>query len=258
MAKYNNHTKSISRDPTANDPVWVLSNIHGGYYRTSPRDSKWTITMDPRAATRFRKQSAKNIIANCLPKEQAKNWIVINESKLNERLTLADVWEQTKETEQDLAISSTETSKNETIKEYIPERFRDGTFDWTAYEQDRLAMKRDVLEYRQILLKLEVQNHREEIDLRHKIELGKRPNVVDGYRLLMRYRDNLTLRRRIKNDLLRCEIMLLGDDLHECGEALSRLQAVDNQKYNPRALQDLFEDEDFIKRKDERKDEKMG
>ena len=201
-------------------------------------------------ATRFHKDRAKNIILNCLPKGQEENWIVVAATEAKS-LTMDDISVQQREIKQDRIINSAETTQNSDVYSIIPERFRDGTFDWVAHECEANSMKKDLLEYRQVLVKLETQNYREELDLRHMIELGKKPNVVEGYRLLMRYRESLILRRRIKNDIMRCDAMLLGEEAHESGEVLEKLRSIDNQKYNPRALPDLFKDEDFINRKDD-------
>ena len=249
MGKIDHHTKAIARDSSGEERKWILANVRGGYYKTSPT-SRWTITANPRDATRFTKEKAQNILTNSLPKDQAKNWIVILASKAN-KLTLDTVIDEQKQATQDIVISSAETSNNADLYTIIPERFRNGSFDWVAYEADRVNLRRDLQEYLQVLLKLEIQNHREEIDIRHKIELGKKPNVVEGYKLLMRYRENLVTRRRIKNDILRCQAMLENEDAHNSGEVLGKLDAIEKQRYNPRALKDLFDNESFVYKKDE-------
>lgn len=250
MAKYNTRSKhSSSKSQSEEQRVWVIKNIHGGYFKSS-KDSRWTITMKLSDATRFQKERAKNVILNCLPKGHENDWIVVNVVDAK-NLTMDDISASRQELNQDRIIASAETTRNVDVYSIIPERFRDGSFDWVAHESEATSIKKDLLEYRQVLVKLEVQNYREEVDLRHMIELGRKPNVVEGYRLLMRYRENLILRRKIKNDIMRCDAMLLGEDAHESGEVLEKLRHIDNQKYNPRALPDLFKDEDFVKRKEE-------
>lgn len=249
MAKYNTRNKRSSTKPHDEQRIWIIKNVRGGYIKTS-KDSRWTITMNIGDATRFHKDSARNMILNCLPKGQEENWIIVS-AKEARNLTMDDVSAQQREIRQDRIINSAETTHNVDVYSIIPERFRDGSFDWVGHESEVSAIRKDLLEYRQILLKLEMQNHREEIDLRHMIELGKKPNVVEGYRLLMRYRDNLILRRKIKNDIMRCDAMLSDESCHQSGEVLEKLRSIDNQKYNPRALPDLFKDEDFINRKGE-------
>ena len=249
MAKYNRRTKHSSSKPHDEQRVWIVKNVHGGYFKAS-KDSRWTITMNLSDATRFHKDRATNIILNCLPKGQEENWIVVNVAEAK-NLTMSDITLQQREIKQDRVINSAETTQNPDVYSIIPERFRDGTFDWVAHEREANSIKRDLLEYRQVLVKLEMQNYREELDLRHMIELGKKPNVVEGYRLLMRYRESLILRRRIKDDIMRCDAMLLGEEEHESGEVLEKLRKIDNQRYNPRALPDLFKDEDFVNRKEE-------
>ena len=251
MAKFDHHNKASARDPSYNERKWILVNAKGGYYKASS-DRRWTITSNPREATKFQRDKAQNIILNSLPKDQQGSWFVIPINKLESR-TLEeaenDKKTQQKELTQDIVINSAETSKNSDLYTIIPERFRND-FDWVGYEADRINLKRDLEEYYQVLRKLEMQNHREEIDLYHKIELGKKPNAVEGYKLLMRFRECLITRRKIKNDILRCEAMLMDESSHQSGEVLRKLDSIDNQRYKPRALNDLFDDEDFTKRKD--------
>lgn len=245
MGKYNHVSKHAQKDPGSEDRSWVLRNINGGYYKASEH-SRWVITTNLRDATKFTKEKASNIIRYCMPKDAMSKWDVINLHTLSAgTLTLEDKIEREEKAKREAKIQSHKSSDID-LNGLVPERFQDGTFNWLRYATDLVDVKNDLVKYQSALIRLEEKNHDEEMDLFHKIELGRAANVVEGYRLYKQLREVLITRRKIKNDLRRVEAMLSSQDLFLSGDVIRTLNQIENQKYNPRALPELFENEEGI------------
>ena len=244
MGKYNHVSKKAQRDPGSEDRSWVLRHINGGYYKTSD-NSRWVITTSIHDATKFTKEKANNILRYCISRDSASKWDILNIHNLSMPVTLADRYEREEREKEDSKIAATPTISIE-MDELIPERFRDGNFNWIKFATDLIDTRNDLIKYQSVLVKLEAKNHNEELDLRHKIELGRPGNVVEGYKLYKRLRETLITRRHIKNDMKRVEALLSAQDVFLSGEVVRTLNLIENQKYNPRALPELFEDEEDV------------
>ena len=114
-------------------------------------------------ATRFHKDSARNMILNCLPKGQEENWIIVS-AKEARNLTMDDVSVQQREIRQDRIINSAETTHNVDVYSIIPERFRDGSFDWVGHESEVSAIRKDLLE------RLKIEARKENRSLNNYVE----------------------------------------------------------------------------------------
>lgn len=217
------------------DKVYVIKNIKGGYFKQN-RNGRWSVEMKLNNATLFSESKARNIIANCIPKEQASDWAIIY-SRYAKNTTLADKEEMIKEA----AESNMEYDK---LKEQVPERFRDGyEFNWVEYMNEFNNILDDIKVYNKALIGLENYVHREYIDIRHKIELGKTMNASEGYNMYKRLREVLMERRKIKNDLMRTQAIV--EKLDKIPQDLiAKLYEVDTQHYTPRVLKDLFTEEE--------------
>lgn len=205
--------------------MYILENRLGGYITNV--NNKFTVTGNIKKATLFKTENKANNVKSSLPKAIRKSNYYIKE------LSAEDEDQMISDAEYTVTGHTNREDESVTkIKEMLQEI--------SDCEQD-LVLKEEM--YKTRLSEID----RELSDIDHWIEFYP-VSAYDGYRMTKMRKDRLVERRGIKDSL--SEISIIRSI--KGGQTLKSLNGIEDKKYTPRILTDLFREKEVVKRRREK------
>lgn len=205
--------------------MYILENRLGEYITNV--NNKFTVTGNIKKATLFKTENKANNVKSSLPKAIRKSNYYIKE------LSAEDEDQMISDAEYTVTGHANREDESVTkIKEMLQEI--------SDCEQD-LILKEEM--YKTRLSEID----RELSDIDHWIEFYP-VSAYDGYRMTKMRKDRLLERRGIKDSL--SEISIIRSI--KGGQTLKSLNGIEDKKYTPRVLTDLFREKEVVKRRREK------
>ncbi len=202
---------------------FIIENKKGGYI--SSLNNKFTVTTNPAKAQIFSTQTKASNVINSLPRTIRNTKFFV--SHIDNDGNISDI-----KPEKTFVVTNTFSGTSEKItkmKSIISELCDCGA---------DICVKE--LSLRERLSDIE----KELVDIDHRIEFYPL-SAYDGYKMSKMRKDRLEERRVIKDSLR--EISIIKDIKGD--EAFKRLKDMEIKKYTPRALVDIFEEKENVKRR---------
>lgn len=202
--------------------MFILENRLGGYITNI--DNRYTVTGNIKKATVFKTKIKANNVKNSLPKFIRRDPYYIKElSSEDEDALISD---------EDYVVTGHTDRNDESVN-----RIKEMLQEITSREYDVLSNEE---KYRARLSEID----KELVDIDHWIELYP-VSAYDGYRMTKMRKDRLLERREIKDSL--AEISIIKSI--KGGETLKNLNGIEEKKYKPRVLTDLFREKEIVKKR---------
>ena len=205
--------------------MYILENCFGGYI--TKVNNKFTVTGNIKKATLFKTETKANNVRSSLPKAIRRNSYYIKELSVEDENQMIS--------DNEYVVTGHTDREDESvvkIKEMLQE---------ISDCEQNLLIKEE--QYKARLSEID----RELSDIDHWIEFYP-VSAYDGYRMTKMRKDRLVERRGIKDSL--SEISIIRSI--KGGQTLKSLNSVEDKKYTPRVLTDLFREKEVVKRRREK------
>lgn len=205
--------------------MFIIENRLGGYITNV--NNKYSVTGNIKKASVFStKQKANNVRVN-LPKIIRKDDYIVKELSPEVEDKMTD--------DKDYVITG-HADRDDKVINKVKEMLQ----EISTCEED-LLVKED--EYKTRLSEID----KELVDIDHWIEFYP-VSAYDGYRMTKMRKDRLMERRKIKDSLSEISIVRSING----NETLKNLKGIEDKKYKPRALTDIFREKEITKRRREK------
>ncbi|MCD7847311.1 MAG: hypothetical protein LUG49_04705 [Oscillospiraceae bacterium] len=197
---------------------FVLTNLTRDRYIYFDNDRRMAVTSSVNQAEVFLDPAkAYRVLDNQMPKKKRDSWYVVSVEPQSEP-------EPNGKFKADLGLADDEE-----------------VFDWDTIVDNIAGSYREILDYRDFLLKEQSKVELALCDIEHAIEFYSY-NACDGYKMYKLFHDCRVRRREIKNDLRRINSILgMSYEQIASGGIDKAFDEVDTQTYHPRIMPELFE-----------------
>ncbi len=197
---------------------FVLTNLARDRYIYFDGNQRMAVTSSVNQAAIFLDSTkAYRVLDNQMPKNKRGSWYVVS------------IQPPTKEEPKGNVRTELDPSDSEDV------------FDWDTVAGNITGSYRQILDYRDFLLKEQSKVELELCDIEHAIEFYSL-NASEGYKMYKLFHDCRVRRREIKNDLRRINAILgMTYEQIAAGSIEKAFEEVDAQIYRPRILPELFE-----------------
>ena len=208
--------------------MFILENRLGGYITNI--NNRYTVTGNIKKASLFPTERKAFNVKESLPKTvKRSNTYYIRE------LT-PDIEDGIIE-DKDYVVTNHVSRGDESV-----DKIKEILHEIVQYEEDIINKE---AEYRTRLSDID----KELVDIDHWIEFYP-VSAYDGYRMTKMRKDRLLERRRIKDSLF--EISIIRSIKQKGGETLKTLNGIEDKKYTPRVLTDIFREKEVAKKRREK------
>lgn len=116
------------------------------------------------------------------------------------------------------------------------------SFDWENFCKTNTKVFSQLEEYKKALKDKLCEIESERTDIEHYMEFFDKLNAAQGYKAYKMFNDIRCRRRKIKDEILKVDILLDSsvEDFKK-GRVVSRFNGIENRKYEPRILKELFD-----------------
>lgn len=115
-----------------------------------------------------------------------------------------------------------------------------GENNWIEVAKDLKIFSQQASKYKNSLMSMLSQTEKEIVDIRHYIEFFDL-NVVKGYKAYKILQDRLRIRRTLKDEIFKIsQILSIKLNSKDIEHTIKSIEGLDNRKYGPRVLKDLF------------------
>ena len=205
--------------------MFILENRLGGYITNV--DNKFTITGNIKKAAVFQTEQKAINVKNSLPKIVKRDTFYVKElsPEVEDKLV-----------EDANYVITGHTNRDDEVVNKIKDMLK----EISICEND-LKYKEE--EYRSRISEID----KELVDIDHWIEFYP-VSAYDGYRMTKMRKDRLLERRKIKDSLSEISIIRsIGG-----GQRLKSLKGIEDKKYTPRILTDIFREKELVKKRREK------
>lgn len=190
---------------------YLLRHKDGGYlYKVG---MKWARTSNASQADRMTREKALNILHNCIGPSARECWEVVSEG----------------------AVEFANTPSAQLCSG------GPGGFDWERLSETQCDLYKRLTQYGEYLRRQLSNVDLEICDIQHYIEFFSL-DAAKGYKAYRMLKERLERRRNIKDEMAKVNCFLSsGSKDFSTGKVVSQLQGLDNCRYTPRVLSELFE-----------------
>lgn len=211
------------------ETLFYVTDTYGTYY-TINASNKLVPTTDKEQAAKFTQAKANSVIQTMIKPMQRYQYII--------REAVREKEETETQANSVQVIDYKEEDCNETMFDALD-------MEWNQYIQTLITFCSDLKQYRINLNYLLSQVDKEICDILHYIEFNNL-DAANGYRMYKMLKDCRLRRRKIKDDLGKVNLIIptLGNKelVNSLKTCLSQMKAMDQRKYTPRVLDELFEE----------------
>ena len=205
------------------DKVYYIADTYGCYYGFNSENKLIQVTEKQRAS-KLTFLKANNVLQNMIKPSNRYQFILI---------------EATDEDPNAEVISSIQK------KEWKDTRFDDLDTDWRGYLEDILSFASQLQQYKSNLSYMFSQVDKEICDIMHYIEFNNL-DAANGYKVYKMLRECRLRRRKIKDEDYKVNAVMQslgGVDFQEkLKSSIVQIKGLENRMYQPRVLNELFED----------------
>lgn len=208
----------------------ILKHREGGYMYW-PHGSKWERVTERQRATTFSAEKAQSILQNSISSKERDYWSVVFAEEPTKAAAPVDT----------VPSPPTPTVLSPGAIKCPPLPAFPGLPDLTAICRQQQALYIRLAEYKDSLAPALSTIDQEISDLLHYIEMAN-PNAANGYKVFAMLKERRIRRRRIKDDMVKFDLLANATPEEFCsGALLASMQKIDNDRiYTPRQMPELF------------------